>query len=311
MKNKLAIIIPAYKSAFLRESLDSLVKQTCQDFNVYIGDDNSPENISEIATIYESKLNVSYHKFSDNIGAKNLVRHWNRCLNLVRGETWVWIFSDDDILDDRCVEVFYETINKDNEIYDVYRFNTRVINDQSVVIAETNESPEHESAEEMALALLCGERGNSMPDHIFRLSAVIKNNGFFYTEFAQAADWASSILFGKSTGIRTMGGPKVNWRIGQFNISGSAPLNRHIMIQGHLRFLEWVYFFLMEASTSTNINELKNAVRINLENVIRNHYKGLDIKSCYDLLCFYKTIGLNFYESLQAVANLYLKYKYR
>ena len=39
---KLAIIIPAYKQRFLRETLDSIAKQNNHDFTVYIGDDASP-----------------------------------------------------------------------------------------------------------------------------------------------------------------------------------------------------------------------------------------------------------------------------
>lgn len=39
---KLAIIIPAYKPRFLRETLDSIAKQNNHDFTVYIGDDASP-----------------------------------------------------------------------------------------------------------------------------------------------------------------------------------------------------------------------------------------------------------------------------
>ena len=53
---RLAIIIPAYKSKFLRQTLDSLVNQTNQNFNLYIGDDNSPFNIKEIVDDYKDKL---------------------------------------------------------------------------------------------------------------------------------------------------------------------------------------------------------------------------------------------------------------
>ena len=43
MGHKIAIIIPAYKSRFLRQTLDSMAAQTCRDFAVYVGDDASPE----------------------------------------------------------------------------------------------------------------------------------------------------------------------------------------------------------------------------------------------------------------------------
>ena len=42
MEEKIAIVIPAYKCRFLRQTLDSIVVQTCRSFTVYIGDDASP-----------------------------------------------------------------------------------------------------------------------------------------------------------------------------------------------------------------------------------------------------------------------------
>lgn len=38
MEEKIAIVIPAYKCRFLRQTLDSIVVQTCRSFTVYIGD---------------------------------------------------------------------------------------------------------------------------------------------------------------------------------------------------------------------------------------------------------------------------------
>ena len=51
-QNKLAIVIPAYKSTFLAAALDSIAAQTCQDFTLYIGDDCSPNNLEEIVGRY-------------------------------------------------------------------------------------------------------------------------------------------------------------------------------------------------------------------------------------------------------------------
>lgn len=48
MEEKIAIVIPAYKCRFLRQTLDSIVVQTCRSFTVYIGDDASPQNLKEI-----------------------------------------------------------------------------------------------------------------------------------------------------------------------------------------------------------------------------------------------------------------------
>lgn len=56
MEEKIAIVIPAYKCRFLRQTLDSIVVQTCRSFTVYIGDDASPQNLKEIVSDYADKI---------------------------------------------------------------------------------------------------------------------------------------------------------------------------------------------------------------------------------------------------------------
>lgn len=63
MEEKIAIVIPAYKCRFLRQTLDSIVVQTCRSFTVYIGDDASPQNLKEIVSDYADKMNIVYRRF--------------------------------------------------------------------------------------------------------------------------------------------------------------------------------------------------------------------------------------------------------
>ena len=109
---KLAIIIPAYKAMYLESTLNSFVSQTESNFNIYIGDDDSPEDIYSIVEKFRHKLNIEYIKFGENIGSKSLTKQWERCVEM-SNEEWIWLFSDDDIASPHCVEVFYKTVNND------------------------------------------------------------------------------------------------------------------------------------------------------------------------------------------------------
>ena len=61
---KLAIVIPAYKGRFLKETLDSIAVQAHKDeFVLYIGDDASPERLDKIVESYQNKVNLVYHRF--------------------------------------------------------------------------------------------------------------------------------------------------------------------------------------------------------------------------------------------------------
>ena len=91
MEKKVAVIIPAYKSRFLQQTLDSMVAQTNQDFTVYIGDDASPHDLKKIVSLYQGKLDIIYHRFEINLGKKDLPRHWERCIDDLR------LFYDNDV----------------------------------------------------------------------------------------------------------------------------------------------------------------------------------------------------------------------
>ena len=114
----LAIIIPAYKDTYLRETLDSLVSQTINDFVVYIGDDCSPYNLKSIVNEYECKLNIVYVRFDNNLGGQSLVAQWNRCVAMSK-EKYIWLFSDDDLLPPNAVERFWNFEESHKEIIGV------------------------------------------------------------------------------------------------------------------------------------------------------------------------------------------------
>lgn len=128
--SKLAIIIPAYKDEFLAQTLDSFVRQTNQNFVIYIGNDNSPNDIYSIVQKYEDKLNIVYEKFENNLGSHSLTKQWERCIEM-SSEEWVWLFSDDDIAASYCVESFY---NRKNKTGMFYKFNTKIIDKNNNVL---------------------------------------------------------------------------------------------------------------------------------------------------------------------------------
>ena len=98
-----AIIIPAYKASFLRQTLESVAAQTCRDFRVYVGDDKSPEDLQTIVQAYADRIPLVYRRFDENLGGTDLVAHWERCIRLSE-EPLVWLFSDDDLMPSDAVE---------------------------------------------------------------------------------------------------------------------------------------------------------------------------------------------------------------
>lgn len=276
----LAIVIPAYKEDYFAQALTSLANQTRKDFTVYIGDDHSPYDLKNIVKRYENQLAVRYTRFPDNIGAENLVKQWARCVALTQSEPWIWLFSDDDLVDENCVESFYKQVALDGGACDVYRFNNTVIDENGEVIRKMPDSPLHERSEEMAYNLLMGKRGNSMADHIFSRQVYDKSGGFVYTKYAQGADWAMSILFSKDKGLVTLPEGRFYWRYSGANISAKAHNIKSKTFVGHLQFIAWVvdhFGYLKTSPSSITYNTMVEAAKTNLLNNLVHHYRGFHL----------------------------------
>ena len=124
----LAIIIPAYKQTYFRETLQSISLQSCTNFTLYIGDDCSPYDLRSIIYEFESKIDIVYHRFEENLGSKDLVAHWDRCIALSQGEPYIWLFSDDDMMESRCVEEFLK-LPKETRDNHLVHFDTYIMDE--------------------------------------------------------------------------------------------------------------------------------------------------------------------------------------
>src|SRR5690606_24685830 len=102
---------PAYKADFFEATLISIAAQTDKRFVLYIGDDASNDDVAGIVARFRPEISIVYHRFGENVGGRDLVAHWERCIGLTAGEEWVWLFSDDDTMDAGCVAAFYDFVD--------------------------------------------------------------------------------------------------------------------------------------------------------------------------------------------------------
>ena len=90
---KVTILLPAYNAAlYLRDSLDSIMRQAFKDFDVLLIDDGSMDDTSKIAIEYSNiDRRIKYYKNEKNIG---LIKTLNKGLSLAKGEYIVIMFDD-------------------------------------------------------------------------------------------------------------------------------------------------------------------------------------------------------------------------
>lgn len=222
MSNKeLAIVIPAYKGLYLKETLSSLARQSNQNFHVYIGDDHSPENLYDIVEPFLDKLKITYHKFAENVGKKHLITHWNRSIALTKQEPWIWLFSDDDLMDEDCVEFFYYTKSLHQNSH-LYRFSPTIIDAEGRKVKESK-IPNRQTASKLLKDRLLYRRPLFIVDGIFSRTAY-DEYGIIDFPAAWCSDDATWICYGLKNGIVGITrddktSPCIYWRYSGVNIS--------------------------------------------------------------------------------------------
>lgn len=238
----LAIIIPAYKSTYLREALQSIASQTCKDFTLYIGDDCSPYNIRDIVSSFTDKINIVYKRFDTNLGGINLVKQWERCIALSNNEKWLWLFSDDDMMEPTCVETFYKAIKETKSQYDIYHFDVNIINETNTIIRIPPQYPQNLDAFTYYKKKLTGNIISLVVENIFSREVYNRTGGFEVFDLAWGSDTATWVKFATPKTMYTIYESKVLWRSSGENISpnNSNPIVLR-KIQALNEFFSWAY----------------------------------------------------------------------
>jgi glycosyltransferase involved in cell wall biosynthesis len=107
---KVSIGLPVYNGGrYLPETLDSLLAQTWQDFEIVVCDNASADQTENVCRVYAAKdSRVRYFRNKTNIGGN---RNYQLAFSLARGRYFRWAASDDlcaPTLVERCVEILDE-----------------------------------------------------------------------------------------------------------------------------------------------------------------------------------------------------------
>ena len=258
MNNQLAIVIPAYKATYLPAALDSIAAQTCQNFTLYVGDDNSPHNLENIVNRYKDEINLVYHRFDANLGGKDLVAQWERCISLTQGEPYIWLFSDDDVMEPRCVEKFLDLSKEIRDNY-VIHFNIQVIDDKGAIIKSPNLFPEIMTSKEYLDAKLF-QKGivSYVVEFVFPRWIYEKTGGFQNFDLAWGSDFMTWMKFAEEgKGIYTIDGNHANvwWRSSNENISPNRSRTVQLRkIQSQIEVAQYIQDYLLRNGYRPNFS---------------------------------------------------------
>lgn len=217
--NKLAIVIPYFKIKFFDQCLRSLNDQSNKNFTVYIGDDSSDNEPSDIIKQYQNTLNIKYTRFSTNLGNQYLTRQWDRCIELTESEEWIMVLGDDDVLDSKVVEEFYNNINTVNTAQiKVIRFASQLIDEIDNITSKVYFNPQFEKAATSYIRTLEGNGRSTLSEHVFTRSTYEKH-GFKNFPVAFGSDNVAWLEFPDMGNIFSINTAVVSVRISKEHLS--------------------------------------------------------------------------------------------
>jgi glycosyltransferase involved in cell wall biosynthesis len=107
-----SICIPAYKgAASIAATIESVLAQSCADFELIVCDDRSPDDTAAVVQRYTADPRVRLHVNPHNLGAQG---NWNRCLELARGRYYK-LLPQDDLLAPGALQEQVQVLQADHE----------------------------------------------------------------------------------------------------------------------------------------------------------------------------------------------------
>jgi glycosyltransferase involved in cell wall biosynthesis len=125
-----SVVVPSYNHArFLRRRVESILRQTFQDFELILLDDCSTDESRSILASYigQPKVRIEFNQLNSG----NPFKQWNKGVRLAQGE-YIWIAESDDYADENFLETLVPVLDTYPEVQLVYCRSLRVTEDDSV-----------------------------------------------------------------------------------------------------------------------------------------------------------------------------------
>lgn len=242
-------IMPAYKAEFIKESIDSILGQTIHDLELIVVDDCSPEPVGEIIKNYTDKR-LNYYRNEYNLGGKDLVAQWNKCLEYAKGE-WVILATDDDTYAPTFLETFLRQHEEHPEA-DLFRARIGLIDGMGRITDIERCQEEYVSPVHFFYEINAGMKGG-VPQHIFRREKLVRNGGFVSFPKAWASDDATAIML-SDNGVLFSQKPLVFFRYSGQNISTKGRYAEE-KVQARILYSNWVMDFIPENTSDDAIEK--------------------------------------------------------
>ncbi len=212
-----SIGLPAYKAAYFRTAIESLLAQTYPHFELIIVNDASPEDLTAIVNSYTDPR-IRYYINEENLGKTCIVKTWNRCLSYATGDYFV-LASDDDIYHPRFLEKLIARA-LEQPATNVFHCRISVVDENENLLSVALPCLTHESQLEFIFNRTVLRRQQVAPDFMSRTSRLREIGGFIELPLGWYSDDLTWFHLADH-GVGYIEDPLFKWRLSKINISGS------------------------------------------------------------------------------------------
>ena len=113
-----SVIVPNYNHArYLPQRVESILRQTYQDFELILLDDCSTDDSRAVLSQYagEPRVRIEFNE----VNSGSAFKQWNKGVRLARGK-YVWIAESDDYADERLLERLVGILDRDDSVAYAY-----------------------------------------------------------------------------------------------------------------------------------------------------------------------------------------------
>lgn len=228
------IAIPAYKRTYLAEAIQSALSQTYSNIELLVVDDDSPNNLKPVVDNFHDPR-IKYFRNERNLGLLNVVKNWNRCLELARGEYFI-LLCDDDLLEPNFVQELLTLADKYPQC-NVFHARRYVLDEKTGERKVDDAWPEWESLETFYENKLKWIRLHTITEFMYRTAHIADIK---YIEFpvAWGSDDISVIRFAEQGGIASSHPPLATFR---YNDEHLSKADTHMVEKAYARILNFYW----------------------------------------------------------------------
>jgi len=262
-----SILIPAYKSTYLRAAIESCICQKYPKWELIIVDDASPEDLLSIANDFDDER-ISYYRNEINCGAENVVDNWNICLSYCTGD-YVICMGDDDVLLPCCLNEYVSLMKKYPNL-GLYHAWTEIIDENGKFLDIQHPRPEYEGAMSLCWNRWNGRIRQYIGDFCFNAEMLKKEGGFYKLPLAWASDDITAVRAASVSGVANTQVICFQYRENRQTISNTG--NYKVKVDATLQEREWFMSFFSSVSRNL-LTEIETKYLLLLERDYPMHFK--------------------------------------